>query len=77
MSDIINNLNSEELLKITIQLIRYHYENNTATEAVNSEREFKKYCYKLIELIKDYDHNKEITGYILAQMDEVPTFVPM
>ena len=67
--DVLNNLNGKEIVKITIQLIRYHYEHN--------DEKFKEYCHKFIKSIKEYDTDGQIKEYILAQMGEVPSFIPM
>lgn len=51
----------------TIQLIRYHYEQD--------EDKFKEYCHYLINELNKIGED-ELSGYILAQLDEVPTFSP-
>lgn len=70
---LIKNMDSansyNELLKITIQLIRYHYEHN--------DEKFKEYCHNFIKSIKEYDTDGQIKGYILAQMGDVLSFIPM
>lgn len=50
-----------------IQLIRYHYEQD--------ENKFKEYCHYLVNELNKINEN-ELSGYILAQLDEVPTFSP-
>lgn len=50
-----------------LQLIRYHYEND--------EDEFKEYCHFLINELNKIGED-ELSGYIHAQLDEVPTFSP-
>lgn len=50
-----------------IQLIRYHYEQD--------ENKFKEYCHYLVNELNKINEN-ELSGYILAQLDEVPTFLP-
>lgn len=67
--NVLNNLNGKEIVNITIQLIRYHYEHN--------EEKYREYCHNFIKAIKEYDTDGQITGYILAQMNEVPSFIPM
>lgn len=51
----------------TIQLIRYHYEQD--------EDKFKEYCHYLINELNKIGED-ELSGYILAQLGEVPTFSP-
>ncbi len=63
--------NENQKLNINIgfvlQLIRYHYEKD--------EDEFKEYCHFLINELNKLGEN-ELSGYILAQLDEIPTFSP-
>ncbi|WP_300954296.1 hypothetical protein [uncultured Clostridium sp.] len=51
----------------TIQLIRYHYEHD--------EDKFKEYCHFLMKKLDEISED-ELSGYIAAQLDEVPTFSP-
>lgn len=50
-----------------LQLIRYHYEKD--------EDEFKEYCHFLINELNKIGED-ELSGYIHAQLNEVPTFSP-
>lgn len=63
--------NSDSKLNInigfTIQLIRYHYEHD--------EDKFKEYCHYLVNELNKIGED-ELSGYIAAQLDEVPTFSP-
>lgn len=63
--------NSDSKLNINIgfilQLIRYHYEQD--------EDKFKEYCHFLINELNKIGED-ELSGYIHAQLDEVPTFSP-